>query len=97
MRDPATRVPRSRLFQHLVDLLERKTFGLRHQEVGVDEASSAECAPEEEDLGSKIAFVRTDEVRRNDGDDLLRLISGCHREMTRSCMTYAVPQPIGGG
>lgn len=74
VRDPATGVPRCSLLQHLIHLLEGKTLGFWDEEIGVDEAGGAESAPEEEDFGTEVAFVCTDEVGGDDGDDLLRLL-----------------------
>ena len=63
---PASRVAGVGLLHHLVDLLKSKTLGLVDEEVSVDEASSAERAPNEEDARSKVTLVRANHV----GSDL---------------------------
>lgn len=73
MRYPAAGVPWGRFLQHLVDLLKGETFSLRDQEIGVYKTGGAKSAPKEEDLRPEVAFVRTDKVGSNDGDDLLKL------------------------
>lgn len=59
----------SRLLEHAVDLLKGETLGLRDEEVAVDEANGAEGAPDEEDLGAKVALVLADHVGSDDRDD----------------------------
>lgn len=62
---------RSGLFQHAVDLLEGKTLGLRDEDVSVDEAGSAEGAPDEEDTGLEVGLSRVaaDHVWGDDSND----------------------------
>lgn len=67
--DPASRGARSRLGHHLVDLLERETLGLGHEEVRVDEGAGAETTPDEEDGRLHVALVGTSHVRGDDGND----------------------------
>lgn len=64
------------LLEHLVDLLEGETLGLRNEEVGEGEGEAAEGAPHEEDLGTKVGLsaLRTDQVRGDDTDDLESLL-----------------------
>merc|ERR1712137_443333 len=59
----------SGLLHHLVDLLEGQTLGLRNEEVGVDERTSAEASPHEEDAGLEVALIDADHVRGDDSDD----------------------------
>lgn len=68
--DPLGGGARGSFFHHLVDLLERKTLGLWHQEVGVDEGTGAETAPDEEDGRAEVALVLADHVRGDDSNDL---------------------------
>jgi len=70
MRYPFARVPGGGFLEHAVDLLEGETLGLRDQEVGVNEADSAEGAPDEEDLRAEVAFGGADHVGGDDTDDL---------------------------
>lgn len=91
MRHPSGRGAGVGLLQHAVDLLEREALSLRHEEVGVDEADGAEGAPDEEDFGAEVAFVRADHVRSDDGDDLKRMISEMFDLQRMYTMTYAVP------
>lgn len=67
---PFRRCAGSSLFHHPVDLLQRQTFGLGDQEVGVDEANGAEGTPDPEDIGAKVAFVLANHVGGDDSDDL---------------------------
>jgi len=69
VRNPLGRSARGGLLHHLVHLLQSKTLGLGDEEVGVDEGAGAERAPEEEDLGAKVALVSVDHVGGDDGDD----------------------------
>jgi len=66
---PLRRCTGSRLLHHLVDLLERQTFGLGNQEVGVDESSRAETTPDEEDGRLEVAIIGANHVWSDDGDD----------------------------
>jgi hypothetical protein len=59
----------SNLLHHSVDLLEGKTLGLPHEEVGVDVAKNTKTTPDEEDLGLEVGLVGVDHVRGDDGDD----------------------------
>ena len=72
MRHPLGGFARVDLLQHLVDLFERQTLGLGHQDVGEGERDAAEGAPEEEDLGAEVGVARSgaDKVGGNDADDL---------------------------
>ena len=45
---PLARRARRRLLEHLVDLLERQTLGLGHEEVRVHKGAGAETAPHKE-------------------------------------------------
>ena len=49
---PLAARPRRSLFEHIVDLLQRETLGLRHDDVGIDAGAGAEPAPNEEHLGT---------------------------------------------
>ena len=71
MGNPFRRGSRVGLLQHTVNLLQAQTLGLGNQKIGVDEAGSAERAPDEEDAGLQIGFSRstTDHVRGDDRDD----------------------------
>lgn len=60
---------RSDLFHHSVDLLERKTLGLPHEEVGVELTNNTERTPDKEHLGSEVTLVLADHVRGDDSDD----------------------------
>jgi hypothetical protein len=68
---PFRRVAGVGLLQHAVDLLERETLGLGHEEVGVYEGAGAERSPDEEDLRSKVTLVSVDHVWGDNTDDLL--------------------------
>jgi hypothetical protein len=46
--------PRRSLFQHSIDLFQRKTLGLRDKEVRINQTQDTERAPKEENLRSKI-------------------------------------------
>jgi hypothetical protein len=50
---------------HLVNLLKRQTSRLRDEEVGPEDAATAEAAPDEEHFGAKVAVRWVDHV----GDD----------------------------
>ena len=67
--DPLRGVSWRSLLKHTIDLLKRKSLGLRDEEVGVNEADSAERAPDEEHLRTKVALVLADHVGGNDRDD----------------------------
>lgn len=54
---------------HLVDLLKRQALGLGHNEVGVNEGTGAESAPDEEDLGLQVTLVSANHVGCNDGNN----------------------------
>lgn len=54
---PCGTVPSIDLLHHLVNLLERKTLGLRHKEVGKGGGETAERTPEEEDFGAEIGVA----------------------------------------
>jgi hypothetical protein len=88
------------LFEHLVDLLERKTLGLGNKEVREGERDAAKGAPEEEDFWPHVGItgVSADKVWGDDCDDLLFYVSkirfGGDRQLSRA--TYAVPEPVGG-
>lgn len=68
---PLARGAGSSLLQHLVDLLEGKTLGLGHEEVGEEEGDAAERTPQEEDVGAQACGVGTvgHKVGSNDTDD----------------------------
>ena len=70
MRHPFSRIPRRRLLQHSIHLFQGQSFGFRNEEVGVEEAADAEGAPDEEDFGAEVAFVRVDHVGGYYCDDL---------------------------
>ena len=69
MGSPLGRGTGSGLLHHTVDLLERKTLGLRDKEPRVDEGASAETAPDEEDGRSEVALILVDHVGGDDSDD----------------------------
>lgn len=66
---PLGRGTGSGLLHHLVDLLERQALGLGNEEVGVDEGSSAETTPDEEDGRLHVSAVLADHVGGDDGND----------------------------
>jgi hypothetical protein len=68
---PLARSAGCSLLQHLVDLLEGKTLGLRNEEVGEEEGDAAKTSPHEEDVGAELGRVRSvsDEVGGDDGND----------------------------
>ena len=70
-RLPASRGTGSGLLHHLVDLLKGKTLGLRDEEEGVDECTSAKASPNEEDAGLEVALVGADHVRGDDSNDTM--------------------------
>jgi len=57
------------LLHHAVDLLKRKTLGLRDEEVGVDERAGAETTPDEEDRGAEVTLGGSNHVRCDHSDD----------------------------
>ncbi len=67
---PLGRVARSRLFHHLVNLLESQTLGLWDEEDGVDEGASAETTPNEEDRRLQVATVGVNHVRSDNSNNL---------------------------
>jgi hypothetical protein len=54
MRNPLSTRHRRRLFQHPINLFQRKALGLRDEKVCVNQTQQTKRAPEEEDLRSKI-------------------------------------------
>jgi len=58
VRHPRGGCTRSSLFQHAVDLLEGKALGLGNEDVSVDEAGSAEGAPDKEHAGLEVGLSR---------------------------------------
>ena len=72
VRHPVLGCTRRGLFQHLVDLLERKALRLRNKEIGKGKGDAAERSPQEEDFRTKVRISRTiiNEVRSNGSDDL---------------------------
>jgi hypothetical protein len=68
---PLARGTGSSLLQHLVDLLEGKTLGLRDEEVSEEEGDAAKTSPHEEDVGAELGRVGSvgDEVGSDDGND----------------------------
>jgi hypothetical protein len=97
MRHPLAGRTGSGLLEHAVDLLERETLGLGHEEVGEGPADAAKTAPHEEDVGAEVgvALAGADEVGGDCCDDLGQ-ISLCESGRQRG-FAYAVPEPIGGG
>ena len=99
VRDPLAGGAGVGLLEHAVDLLEREALGLGDEDVGVHEADGAEGAPHEKHLRAQVPFIGTDHVRCDDGDDLEGWWSG-RADLGRGFggfMTYAVPEPVGGG
>lgn len=84
VRLPLGRSARGGLLHHLVDLLKGKTLGLRDEEEGVDECTSAKASPNEEDAGLEVALVGADHVRGDDSDDTMRLLVFVH-SLEREC------------
>jgi hypothetical protein len=70
-RSPASRLARSNLLQHLINLLKRQPLGLRNEEVSVDASAGAQSTPDEEDLGTEVALSLglADHVGGDGGDD----------------------------
>jgi hypothetical protein len=64
--DPTSRLASRALLHHLVNLFERETLGLGHEEVG---KGNADGAPQEEDLGSEVCLILANEVGSDDSDD----------------------------
>lgn len=60
---------RGSLGEHLVDLLERETLGLGHEEVREEEGQHTERAPDEEDLRAEVGLVGGHHVGRDNADD----------------------------
>jgi hypothetical protein len=81
------------LTHHLVDLFQGKTSGLRHEEVGPEDAASAYSAPDEEYFGAKVAVSWVDHVGNNNA--YLRVSAKdvwLHKvELTND----AIPEPVG--
>ena len=67
---PLSRGTWGRLLHHLVNLLKRQALGLGDEEVGIDECRSAKAAPDKEDGRLKIAPIRVNHIRGDDGNDL---------------------------
>lgn len=69
---PRCRLAGRDLLQHLVDLFERQTLGLWHEEICEGEGEAAQGTPEEENLGAEVGvtFLGTDKVGCDDGNDL---------------------------
>lgn len=63
MRNPLGGGPRSGFRHHLVDLLERKTLGLRNHEESEEERQSTSSSPHEENLGAEVSLIPVDHVR----------------------------------
>jgi len=75
---PLGRSAGSCLFHHLVNLLQCKTLGLGHEEVGVDKGAGTETAPDEEDRRFEVASIGVDHVGSNNGDDSVpEPVGGC--------------------
>ena len=89
VRHPFAGVARCSLLQHAVDLFEGEALGFRDEDVGVQEAADAEGAPDEEDFGAEVAFVRVDHVGGDDCDDLGFVSTAITAEQLD--VTYAVP------
>jgi len=66
---PCSRSSRRGLLHHAIDLLEGQSLRLGNEEIRIDECTSAETAPQEEDVGSQISFVGLDHVRGDGGND----------------------------
>ncbi len=96
---PSGGCARCALLQHLVDLFERETLGLWNKEVGKGQGDAAECAPHEEDFGTKVGIVLldSDEVGSDDSKDLIELVNTMRCKNQSEERTYAVPEPIGSG
>jgi hypothetical protein len=60
VRLPLGRGARSRLLQHLVDLLQGQALGLGDEEEREQEAERASAAPDKEHLGLEVALIRVD-------------------------------------
>jgi len=65
------------LFEHDVDLLERKALRFGDKEVGEDHTSSTGRSPDEEDLTLKIAVLRINHVWRDETDHKVPEPVGC--------------------
>lgn len=79
-RFPASTSPWGGLLHHLVDLLKSKTHGLWHQEVCVDSGTSTKTAPDEEDLGTEVTVLLSNEVRGDDCENSVPQPVGGSRE-----------------
>jgi hypothetical protein len=81
-RSPTSRLARSNLLEHLVNLLKRQTLGLGNEEVSVDASAGAESTPDKEDLGTEVALTLglADHVRSDGGDDCVPEPVGCGGE-----------------
>jgi len=82
---PAGRSAGARLCQHLVDLLERETFGLGHEEVREEDRERGGRTPDEEHLGAEVGLVGGHKVGGNDTDDAIPepVGGGGHADTTR--------------
>lgn len=80
VRNPLGGVSWSSLLHHAVDLFEGKALGFWNQEVGVDESTSAETSPDEEDRRLQVSVLRTDHVWSNDSDNGVPEPVGCGGE-----------------
>jgi hypothetical protein len=69
MWDPSCGLACRDLGHHLINLLKRQSLGLRHEEVSKDDADCTGGAPKEEDLRTKVGFVLSNKVRRDNGND----------------------------
>ena len=69
MRNPLGGGSWGSLLHHAINLLERKTLGLRNQEVGVHESAGTETSPNEEDGGLEVTLVFSNHVWCDNSDD----------------------------
>jgi hypothetical protein len=71
---------------HSVNLFKRKALGFRYEEVGEENADEASRTPKEEDLGSEVCLVLSDEVWGNDSTTqvLARFLASTERYRTQA-------------
>jgi hypothetical protein len=74
-------------------LLQGKTSGLGHEEVGPEDAASAQSAPDEEHFGAKVTVSWVDHVGDNNA---YRWVSVEAMWLLKAELTNdAVPEPVG--
>lgn len=80
VRNPSRRSSGRTFFHHSVDLFQSQTLGLVNEKVGVNETEKTKTTPEEEDFGTQVSVLFTDEVRSDNSDDTVPKPIGSGRQ-----------------